>query len=313
MKTEAVNNKIKKNVPLAPLTTMKIGGPADFFVKVVSEEELQQAVQWSEEQKLPYFILGGGSNILVADRGFPGLVIKMDNRQCRVEGEEITAGAGVGLARVVELAQQEGLTGLEWTAGIPGSLGGAIRGNAGAFGSSIGELVKKITVFHQGTIEQWPGEKCQFAYRSTIFKEKKDLIIISARLSLQPGEQQAIARQMADCLAKRSHYPAQPSAGCVFKNPIVEDEDKEKFMARWPQAPLTEEGKVPAAWLIDTLEMKGFRIDGAKVSEEHANFIVNDRQARAEEVIILIAVIKTRVRDKFNLQLTEEIEYVGEF
>ena len=263
----------QENVCLAEYTTFKIGGPAQYFFNAKTKEELIKAVSAAKEQELPYFVLGGGSNVLVSDEGFEGLVIKVNNETLRLTPQGdcsavIYAEAGVELKDLVEFSVKEGLTGLEWAAGIPrATVGGAIQTNAGAFDGAMQDIVKKVEVL--------PDTE----------------IVISALLELKKGDKVAIQKQIDYILNYRetNHPMNLPSVGCIFKNPE----------------------SAPAAQLIEQSGLKGKTIGQAQISEKHANFIVNLGGAKAEDVCELIKLTKQKVKEKFSIELKEEIKYVG--
>lgn len=315
--------EIKENVSLAPYTVFKIGGQARFFTEVRSAEELRAVLLWASQKGLPYFILGLGSNILVSDSGFSGLVIKMENRELRQEGEKdnclsfspipagefpmsrfkrgeeigggcVIAGAGVRMAEVVNFAERAGLTGFEWGIGIPGTVGGSVRGNAGCFGGEMKDVVVSVKVFdlETKTISVFPLSSCEFAYRRSVFKERPGLIVLEVRLRLKEGEKGETKKRIAESVKTRirTQEIGSKCAGCIFKNPRED---------------------VAAAALIDELGLKGTRIGGALISTKHANFIINTGSATAEDIIILIGLIKERVHRTFDILLEEEIQLVG--
>ncbi|MEK7067562.1 MAG: UDP-N-acetylmuramate dehydrogenase [Patescibacteria group bacterium] len=316
--TEKISAGVQENVTLAPYTTYKLGGPARYFFIAKNNEEVKKAVTAAAELNLPIFILGGGSNILVSDNGFNGLVIKMENREVMIEKNKIKAEAGALLGQAVSLALKNSLTGLEWAAGIPGTVGGAVRGNAGAFGQSISDdivSVNALKILNAQTEETaMTKDECQFAYRESIFKRDDNLIVLGVELELQAGDKEGIKRQMADCVQRRTcNYPKFPSAGCSFKNIFVTDEIREKIKQIDPSGEAKiKGGKIGAGWFIDQAGLKGYKIGGAKVSDEHANFVVKaNEDARAEHALMLISYVKQQVRDKFGVQLQEEVQYVG--
>jgi len=281
--------KVKTNEPLAKYTTFKIGGPADFFVEVEKEEELVKLLRLLKVLKLPYFVLGGGSNLLVADEGFRGIVIKIANYELRITNCKIIAGAGVSLGKLVELAAENSLAGLEFAVGIPGTVGGAVRGNAGAWQQAIGDKVKRVKVVTpEGEIKWIDSSDCQFAYRQSRFKKTKE-IIWEVELELEKGNKKEIQEKIKENLAKRASQPKEPSAGCIFVNPK-------------PFA---------AGELIDKCGLKGKRIGDAQISPKHANFIINLDKAKAAEVVRLIKLIKEKVKEKFGIDLEEEIFFLG--
>src|SRR3989344_2804165 len=329
--------KLEKNISLSNYTTFRIGGPAKFFIEVKNEEELLEALDYAKKNNLDFFILGGGSNLLVSDKGFDGLVIKMHNSSFLIHNSSLECGAGVPLAKAVRESVNSGLTGLEWAAGIPGTVGGAIRGNAGAFGGETKDVIESVKVlvipslsrnlikeeldpsvyspvgeFAQDGIHIFTKDECQFGYRDSIFKQNKNLIILSAVFKLQKGNKEESRKKIQEIIKKRISVQPQgmPSAGSFFVNPVVNNpkiiEEFEKETGK-----KSKERKVPAPWLIEQADLKGRQIGGAKVSEKHANYIVNTGNATAEDVIMLASIIKQQVRDKFGVELKEEVQYLG--
>lgn len=312
-------NKIQQNVSLKKYTTFKIGGLAKFFVEVKNTAELKESLIWAKANNSPVFILGGGSNLLVSDQGFNGLVIKINNIDLKINQNLAYAGAGINLNKLVIESLKNNLIGLEKLAGIPGTLGGAIRGNAGAWGSQVGDFVKTVVCFDSQDliVKKFNTTKCQFTYRSSLFKENKNLIIwfVELKLKVRTIQESSAAQQVIkENLAKRKNtQPDYPSAGCVFKN--LKNKQLKDFVINNPHLEIPEkflENKaIPAAWLIEASSLKGQKSGGAQISEQHANFIVNINQATADDVLKLIALTKTHVYNKFKVQLQEEIELVG--
>jgi len=292
--------EFQKNVSLKDYTTFKIGGRAKYFCRVSTKEELIEAAKFAKKMKLPIFILGAGSNLLISDKGFSGLVIKIQYSTSNIQYSKILTGAGTSLSRLVNVAASAGLTGLEWAAGIPGTVGGAVYGNAGAFGKSMKDVIKTVTVLkipnpksqipNKFQIKKYKNKECRFGYRDSIFKKRKDLIIISITLQLKKGKKKEIGNIMKEYLEyKKKTQPLNfPSAGSVFKNP------KGFF----------------AAELIEKCKLKGKKIGNAKFSEKHANFIVNLGGAAAQDVKKLINLAKKSVKNKFKVKLEEEIQYL---
>ena len=284
---------IKKNVKLAPFTTFKIGGPAKYFFVANTKEDLIEAIKVAKKIKLPFFILGGGSNILVADEGFGGIVIRIKNQESRIKNQTIYAEAGVLLANLVSATLNNNLTGLEWAIGIPGTVGGAICGNAGAFGESTSDIIEKVEVFDidELGIKNYELSECKFGYRDSIFKKNKNLIILSVSLRLEKGEPKRIKEKMKEYLNyRRGNQPLNfSSAGSIFKNP---------------------QG-VSAGELIEKCGLKGKKIGKAQISKNHANFILNLGGASAKDVKKLIKLAKQKVKNNFGVSLQEEICYLG--
>ncbi len=307
-----IKDKIKNNIILAPYTTFKIGGPAKYFVEVKTKEELQEAIAYSQAENLAWFILGGGSNLLVSDQGFDGLVIKLKNEDLIDKGEQLIAGAGARLSDLVALSEIKGLSGLEWASGIPGSVGGAVRGNAGAYGQATGEALLEVEFFDTSDqqFKTLPASQLNFAYRHSLFKQDPSKIIWQAVFALKPGDQELISQSMAKILAERlAKQPQLPSAGCVFKNLTAADQLVEVLAA----SEKIKGGKLACALVVDNLGFKGQQNGGAEVSQEHANFIVNRQAATAKEVKALIDKIKQAAEAKYQIKLEEEIQYLGLF
>jgi UDP-N-acetylmuramate dehydrogenase len=306
--------EIKKNVSLKNYSTFKIGGKAKYFLIAKNEKEILKGICWARKKKIPFFILGGGSNVLFSDKGFNGLLIKLQNTQYEIRNTKIIAEAGVPLQKLVLESAKKGLSGLENLAGIPGTLGGAIWGNAGAFGKEIGDLVEEVKTLQIANcklkIEKLKKKDCKFGYRDSIFKRKKNWIILEAILKLKKGKKKEIEKKIKEILKLRKEkQPLRfPSAGSVFKNlPMkkVPKKVREKFKEK------IKNGFLPAAVLIEAAGLKGYQIGGAKISEKHANFIVNIKSAKASDVKELIEKIKKEVKKKFKIKLEEEIELVG--
>ncbi|MDP3900704.1 MAG: UDP-N-acetylmuramate dehydrogenase [bacterium] len=316
---------VEENISMAQYSTFRLGGPAKYFYIAKSSDEMIKAVQAAHELDLEIFILAGGSNLLIADAGFDGLVIKAENKKIELKNETtIFAEGGASWNDFVMFTADNSLTGVEWGAGIPGTVGGAIRGNAGAFGRSISEVIDSVNVIKISdevkTITMSDAE-CKFDYRESIFKQDKNLIILSAELSLQTGNREEIKNIIKEKIAYRKNtQPCEPSAGCTFKNIIVTDEIRAKIKKINPEGEQkikSDPGKggtskIGAGWFIDQAGLKGYQIGGVKVSDQHANFIVKvDESARTDHVIQLISYIKQQVRDNLGIQLHEEVQYVG--
>lgn len=299
---------IQENVPLAPLTTFRLGGQARYLYPAKSKEEIIEAVKVAKESSLPFFILGGGSNLLVADKGFDGLVIKVRSSMIKVKNETIGTESGVILGQAVTDSAKTGLTGLEWAVGIPGTVGGAIHGNAGAFGQHFAEVVEQVEIMDENSQIRVLGNKdCQFNYRDSIFKHRP-WVILEAVLKLKKGDL-ARSQNLTQEYLRRRRIPSHPSAGSVFKNIAVSNLPPETRKIV-PKEKI-KGGMVPTGYLIEQCGLKGRKVGGAKIFEKHANFIVNLGEAKASEVIELIRLCKERVKEKFAIELEEEICYLG--
>ncbi|MDX1608030.1 MAG: UDP-N-acetylmuramate dehydrogenase [Candidatus Spechtbacterales bacterium] len=306
--------EIQENIDLAPYTTYKIGGPARFFAACKSDEDVLEALSWAKKKDIPYFILGGGSNVLVADSGYEGLVISLQNDSYEINDKTLNAGAGVLMSTLVEETTEAAMAGLEWAGGLPGQLGGAIRGNAGAFGGEMKDIIKSVRVITpKGKVKTFKNKKCDFAYRSSIFKQQPGHIILSAQIELKKGDRDALLERVAELVEhRRSRHPLDyGNCGSVFKRKSLDDIPKEVF-ERYPEIEgAIRNGQVATAFFIDQAGLKKKRIGGAEVSERHPNFIVNKTgTAKAEHVMMLASAVKSRVLHQFGVLIEEEIHYL---
>ncbi len=284
---------VRDNEPLAPHTTLRVGGPADLYVEPGSEADLERTLEFCASRQLRFFLLGRGSNLLVMDSGFRGVVICLCRPAfCRVdvEGEKLDCGAGARLNAVAAAAKRRGLAGLEFLEGIPGTVGGALRMNAGAMGGAIFNCVESIRLMDfTGAVRQLPAAEMNARYRGCDLL--KTHVALGALLVGRPEDPTLIEQRMREFNQKRwSSQPAAPSAGCMFKNPA----------------------SIPAGRLIDELALKGTRVGGAMISLEHGNFLVNDGTASARDVLDLIELVRERARAERDVELELEVEMVGE-
>ena len=305
---------LRENVALAALTTFKVGGQARYYSEASCAIELSEVFDYAEKNKIPLYVLGGGSNILFADTGFPGIVVRVVNGGMTVKESGISVGAGIPLLSVVQTATTAGLAGIEKLAGIPGSFGGAVRGNAGAFGMEIGSVVTSVKALdrHSGMVHEYTQAECGFSYRTSLFKKNPHLVILSAEIRLRPGDRATLERINKETIATREakHPQDAQCAGSFFMNPVVTDEqlflEYEKDTGN-----VSKDGKLPAGWLIDHVGLRGKVIGGAQVSPLHPNYLLNTGTATAKDIVTLASLVKTRVRDQLRVRLQEEVQYVG--
>jgi len=309
---------IKENTPLSNYTIYKIGGPARFFVEVKNLGEIKEATEWAQKQNLSFFIIGAGSNVLVSDKGFNGLAIHIAGGEVRVEGEKLMADAGVMMARAVIESAKVGLSGFEWGIGIPGTIGGSVRGNAGCFGHEMKDVVESVKIFDssKATSHKLQVTGCAFGYRDSVFKKHPEWIILSAILALKKGDAGEIQKKIKEITTERTQKQdiGTKSCGCIFKNVswTRKDINKEKLLSKLPELEkLKSKPNIPASFLIDSASLKGKKVGKVFVSPKHANYFVNEGGATAEEVVMLIALVKDAVRRKFGILLEEEIQYIG--
>jgi len=292
--------RIVADRPLSDLNTFGTGGTARLFMEVVSGEELSRLMKTVAGLDLPLFILGGGSNVLIADSGYDGLIIKNSICGRESKGNEISCGAGEELQSLVDYATESGLSGLEFATGIWGTVGGAIYGNAGAYGGEVGNiLISAEVVDRHGNIRQEPADYFEFAYRWSKLKVTGDFIT-QANFALKAVKKEEIQGRVDEIMAMReAKLPiGLHSAGCFFKN--IPDK-KEKF------------GKLSAGKLLEEVGVKQLRCGDARVFENHANILVNDGSARTDDIRKLAALMKEKVRQKFGIELQEEVIMLGDF
>jgi UDP-N-acetylmuramate dehydrogenase len=319
--------KFKENVPLSNFSHYKIGGPARFFFDAKSEKDIKWAVKTARARRLPIFILGGGTNLLISDNGFKGLVLRPDIRDIKIKGTTVTVGAGVRMDDLLKAATAQSFAGLEWAGGLPGTLGGAIRGNAGCFGGEIKDSVVSVRSFDIKTMKviTRTARACAFAYRHSIFKKKNGAeVVLSATLGLAKGNKKDIARVIQERIAyrKKNHPLEHANIGSIFKNVPMRAVRKEggaqyrkalrelslalrgsKFSVKTDPFPV-----ISAAKLISESGLRGVSAGGAMISPKHPNFIVNVLDARSSDVTNLITLAKASVRKKFKIGLEEEVQ-----
>lgn len=306
----------QSNVPLARFTTFRIGGPAKLFAEVSNAIELAECYERAQRDDLPVFVFSGGSNILFSDSGFNGLVVRLIDGGLQVHsGSRMSVGAGKPLSEAVLAACEAGLSGIEKLSGIPGSVGGAIRGNAGAFGVEIGDRIVSVKALHSetGMVKEYRQVECQFGYRSSLFKAHPEYIVLSAEFqffpTMNPGALLSEAQEIRD--KREAKHPQEVfCAGSFFINPVVKDEGLRREFAK-DSGKEPKDEKLPAGWLIDQVGLRGKIIGHAKISEIHPNYLINTGGATAEDVITLASIVKQRVRDELNVRLQEEVQLVG--
>lgn len=288
-------DRVLVDEPMKRHTTFRIGGPADFFLLPSTVDEVRGILEICREEELPYFILGNGSNLLVSDKGYRGVIIQLYRNfsNISVEGNEICASSGALLSQIAAAARNASLTGFEFAGGIPGTLGGAVFMNAGAYGGELKDVLKEAVVMtEQGEILTLPVEKLDMGYRTSRIK-KAGYLVLEARLVLEQGDMDKIRDITKDLTEKRvSKQPLKyPSAGSTFKRP-------EGYFA----------GK-----LIQDAGLRGYQVGGAQVSEKHCGFVINKENATATDVVNLIHDVQRIVYEKFQVQLDTEVKFLGEF
>jgi UDP-N-acetylmuramate dehydrogenase len=313
--SEVAAVKIQEGVSLAEHSNYHIGGPARYFCETPNEDEIRNGVLFAREQRLPLFVLGGGTNLLIDDEGFNGVVLKPTVMDLSADRETVTVGAGVLVTDLLKFTVEHSLSGLEWAGGLPGTVGGAIRGNAGAFRGEIKDRILSVESFDVETLTTITrgNANCKFGYRSSIFKEKNGReTILRAILNLAKGDAQKIAAAIQEKIDYRleRHPMEYPNIGSTFKNVDLELVPKIWREAVAKVVKVDPFPVVPTAYLISETGLRGTQRGGAMVSPKHPNFIVNLGGATAADVKFLIATVKESVFDKYGIRLEEEIQLV---
>lgn len=287
---------VAENRPLARHTSLRVGGPADLLVTAESADALRQAVSLAWEHGVPCFVLGSGSNVLVADAGIRGLVVLNRARAASVVEGGLRAESGAALATVARLAISAGLAGLEWSSGIPGTVGGAVVGNAGAWGSDVASTLRQATVLQgNGDLATWPAARFEYGYRTSVLKRQgpgRRAVVLEAEFRLRPADEQSLRARVAEITARRrASQPAGASCGSVFRNPPGDH----------------------AGRLVEAAGLKGATRGGAVISPVHANFVINEGEATAGDVRSLVELMRSEVQARFGVSLELEIELLGEW
>jgi len=303
--------KVKIDEPLSKHTTFKLGGKARFFVSVDDIPKLSELLQYLDGEGVPYFVLGGGSNVVVNDEGYEGVVISVQAKNVKIENDSVIADAGCPTVTVARESFSQGLTGFEWGVGVPGTIGGAVRGNAGAMGTDMKESIEKVLVYRDGEVMEMKNTECEFGYRTSIFK-REPIIVLRVWLKLKKsGEEEKNGMKKAlEYIQYRNQTQPQgfASSGCIFKNVQISEEVKRIIAGKEIPQEFLEKKIIPAGWLIEQVEMKGYTQGNIQVSEKHANFIVNLGGGNASDVFHIIDEIKTRVFEQFGIHLEEEVQ-----
>ena len=283
---------LEEAVPLAPLCTYGVGGPAELLYRATTTDALVRAVTVARDLAVPLTVLGRLTNVLVADAGLAGLIVLARNDAQRLDGEMLTVGAGANLHDLVAGLAEGGLAGLEYAGNIPGSVGGAVVGNAGAYGRAVGDVLVRARLLDGGVIRDAGPEDLDFGYRTSLLKRRRDVVVLEATFALHDGERSALLDGIArDAELRRGKHPLEyGSCGSYFKNPSRE---------------------LPAAKLIEEAGLKGLTLGRAQVSTKHANFLVALPGASATDVLALSEEVRRRVREQRGVELVEEVRRLG--
>ncbi|HMF78373.1 MAG TPA: UDP-N-acetylmuramate dehydrogenase [Bryobacteraceae bacterium] len=302
--------RVITNEPLAGYTRFGIGGPAAVLCDASSAEAGQAALRAMEQAGARRIIIGGGTNLVVSDAGFDGIVLRYTSAAIKQEGMSLRVEAGAILQDVVDRSIALGLKGLETMTGIPGYLGGAVYGNAGAYGRSIQELVTAVHATDGECVKTFSNAECQFRYRDSVFKQHKEWLILSAELRFTPGDSVEL-KKTADgirTIRDAKYPPTMKCAGSIFKN-LIYAELPASVQAQVPPK-VVREGKVPSAWFLEQAGAKGLRRGDIQVADYHANLLYNDGAGTAADLVAMIQDLKRRVRERFGFEIEEEVQYV---
>jgi UDP-N-acetylmuramate dehydrogenase len=298
-------------VPLSRYTRFGIGGPADIYAETRVVEAFIAAMGIARASGLDYVVIGGGTNLIVSDSGFRGVVLRFVAERLMGAGDRVVSDAGVVLQDLVDFSIERGLKGLETLAGIPGSVGAAVYGNAGAYGHSISERVHTVRFLDGGQVRVFDREECDFQYRESIFKDHKEWIILSTELILDRDDSSLLQKTAGDILKVRNEKfpPTMKCAGSIFKNFLLAE--LPAAVAAQVPATVIREGKVPAAYFLEQVGAKGMTNGDIHVANYHANLLYNGGSGTARELCEVIGALKARVRERFGIEVEEEVQYVG--
>jgi UDP-N-acetylmuramate dehydrogenase len=308
---------VTENEPMAKHTSFRAGGPARLYYVAETSDAMLAAMQTAKRFDIPWRVYGGGSNLLVSDDGYEGLLIQAANRDVTIEGETVKAEAGAITVMVARKSVDAGLAGFEWATGVPGTIGGALYGNAGCFGGEMKDTVTSVAAYHVASGEQrdYSNAECQFGYRESLFKREPHIILgCEMRLS-STGDIEAGKKKIAEIIEKRKETQplGKSTCGSVFKNYDFKDESELEILKRSIEFPVAmlQNKRLSAGWLIEQVGMRGHRIGDIQVSEKHGNFFENHGNARAQDILALISYVKMKVRDELGIELQEEVQLLG--
>lgn len=304
--------KIQENIYLKDLSTFKIGGKAKYVVFAENNDDIIEALRFAQDKSLEIGIIGAGCNLLITDDNIDGLIIKMNTKAINIIDRQVFAEAGASLAALTAIAHKSGLIGLEWAPSVPSSIGGAIRGNAGAFGGETKDRLKAVKIYRNGKVLDIDTSELDFQYRYSSFKadNNKD-IILGGVFELETGDVAMSQKQVRDNIIKKNQN--QPvgvaCSGCIFKN--YEGIINPDLITKYPEiANFIEKGIIPSGYLIEKAGLKGFTLGGIQISERHANYMINIGHGKFNEVLDLIKIVKDKVFQEFGVMIEEEVVYL---
>ncbi len=302
---------VRPGALLRDYTRFRLGGPCQALLVTKDEAAYRAALDILTGSGLTWTTIGGGTNLIVSDAGYPGLVLQYAAAELAVDGTRVRVDAGADLNALVDFANANGLAGLESMAGIPGWVGAAIYGNAGAYGQSIAERIEWVRFVRCNDVHQFSRAECEFRYRESIFKRNKDWQILSAGLELEPGDQAALQARSAEIRATRDAKfpPTMQCAGSIFKNLLLRELAPE--VAAQVPANVIREGKIPAGWFLEQVGAKGMAVGAIRVADYHANLVYNAGGGSAADLVALLDELKRQVRERFGLVIEEEVQFLS--
>jgi UDP-N-acetylmuramate dehydrogenase len=303
--------RVERDAPLSAYTRFGLGGPAAVLADAETEQAFICALRIAARESVRVEVIGGGSNLVVSDSGFDGLLLRFTGSEIRAEDHRVTAAAGAELQSLVDFSIDNGLAGIHTMTGIPGWVGGAVYGNAGAYGRSMHESVSRVRFFDGERIREFSNAECGFHYRHSTFKDHKQWIVFSTELELSPGDVAELRKQADEILAVRNakYPPTMRCAGSIFKNLLFAELPED--VQRQVDGKCVREGKVPSAWFLEQVGAKGMKNGGIEVADYHANLIYNAGGGTAAQVREVVTDLKQRVRARFGFDIEEEVQYVG--
>ncbi len=306
---------VKRNYSLKKLTTMKVGGSAKWFFVARNEKDLAVAIDWANEKKVKWYVIGEGSNLVPNDAGFDGLIIKNEIKGVRNISDKIFVGSGENLTKFIFKVNKLGLAGMEKMAGIPGTIGGAIYGCAGAYGQEIKDCLVKVKIYKNGKIRWLSKKQCRFNYRESVFKKKHNWVVSGADFEFREDNPKTLQKNSKDIIKMREkkYWPGLLCPGSFFKNVVVRNikptSSRRNLLGKIKKEKIMF-GKVPAGFLLESVGAKGMEMGKIKVASHHGNLIYNSGNGMAQDVAKLGKILKIKVGKKFGIELEEEVQYL---
>lgn len=282
------------------------------IITINSSSKLAQVIADIKRKNKLFFVIGGGTNLIANDSGFNGVVVKINNKNLNVSGDKIICGAGLALGDLINTANKKGLAGLETLAGIPGTVGGAIVGNAGAYGREISDSLSRVKIFDGEKLRWIPKKYCAFSYRNSVFKKQPSWIIFEAEFKLKKNNAAFLVNKSKEIIAirEKKYKPDIRCAGSIFKNILEDSSIGRKLKNKIPPDKIIV-GKIPAGFLLEQVGAKGMRQGGIYVANHHGNLIINDGHGTARDAKALIEVLKSKIKNRYGIELEEEVQYLG--